>query len=122
MTLVRHLSSLGACAEARRWAKGRKAAEAWAACEQPEWMIWWAARTPANSQMAIVRAASACARTALEYAPLGEDRPRLAIEAAEAWADNPCEETRRAAAAYAKLRAIIRLHLVLPWEDSDAVD
>lgn len=33
----------------------------------------------------VVRAACACARTALQHVPDGEDRPRIAIETAEAW-------------------------------------
>jgi hypothetical protein len=44
-----------------------------------------------------------CARTALKYVPIGENRPLAAIEAAERWAENPTEENRVGAnaAAYA---------------------
>jgi len=35
----------------------------------------------------VVRAACDCARTALRYVPKGEDRPRIAIETAEAWCE-----------------------------------
>jgi hypothetical protein len=50
----------------------------------------------------VVRLACQCARTALQYVPNGEDRPRLAIEAAERWADNPTESNRLAAWAAAR--------------------
>ncbi len=36
-----------------------------------------------------VRVAIACARAVLHLVPAGEDRPRRAIEAAEAWCDDP---------------------------------
>jgi len=39
-----------------------------------------------------VKAACACARTALRFVPEGEERPRLAIVAAEAWAENPTSD------------------------------
>ncbi|MFH2202640.1 MAG: hypothetical protein ABIJ96_05970, partial [Elusimicrobiota bacterium] len=42
-------------------------------------------------------AVAACVRTTLRYVPAGEDRPRLAIEAAEQWAADPTEENRAAA-------------------------
>jgi hypothetical protein len=47
---------------------------------------------------ALVLATGACARTALEYVPAGEDRPRLAIETAERWArgEATLDEVRRA--------------------------
>src|SRR5688572_29248735 len=39
--LTRLLEKLGACAEAREWAaEYRTPAAAWAACENPEWMLW----------------------------------------------------------------------------------
>jgi hypothetical protein len=99
--LQQHLDSLSACAEARQWAGSRTAREAWDQCERADWLLWWAARTPANNQQAIVRAACACARTALQYVPASEDRPRLAIEAAERWVNDPTEENRQAAEAAA---------------------
>ena len=49
-----------------------------------------------------VRFACACARRALPYVPAGEDRPRLAIEAAEKWVTCPCEQCARKAVEAAK--------------------
>jgi len=54
-------------------------------------------RTSADQRIN-VRLAIWLARQILHLVPEGEDRPRLAIEAAEAWLANPCEETVSAAA------------------------
>ena len=78
------------------------AQQIWDNCERADWLLWWAARTEANSHQQIVLAACQCARRALKYVPEGEDRPRLAIEAAEAWITNPTEEAARAAWAAAR--------------------
>jgi hypothetical protein len=83
------LRRLGACVEAIEWALEQPdAASAWAACERPDWLLWLAGRTATTEEhrKAIVLAGCACARTALKYIPEGEDRPRVAIETAEAWA------------------------------------
>ena len=45
----------------------------------------------------VVPVACAVVRTVLHFVPYGEDRPRLAIETAEAWAGDPGEENRKAA-------------------------
>src|ERR1700732_4492904 len=89
MTLSQHLRSVSACSNARSWAKGKVAQEAWEQCDRGDWLLWWAARTPENTKQEIVLVACACARLALKHVPPGEERPRLAIEAAERWAANP---------------------------------
>ena len=107
------LHALGACDDARQAIGERDAATAWAACERGDWMLWLTARLGVDRRM-MVRTAAACAETALRYVPGGEDRPRLAIEAARRWADEPTEKNRQAArqaaygaydAAYAAYRA-----------------
>lgn len=45
--------------------------------------------------------AAQCARNVLHHVPAGEERPRLAIEAAERWAREPTEENRKVAHAAA---------------------
>ena len=96
--LQEHLESLGACPEAREWAGARTATETWEQCERADWLLWWAAKTEANTHQQVVLAACACARRALRFVPEGEDRPRLAIEAAERWAAEPTKDNQRAAA------------------------
>ncbi len=88
----RHLRSIGACEDARAWADGMDAKTAWAAKD-------------GETHVNLVRCACACARTALQYVPKGEDRPRLAIEAAEQWCEDPSSENASYAAAAAATAA-----------------
>mgnify|MGYP001608780356 CR=1 FL=1 len=102
------LRALGACSEGRDWLGDRDLETAWNDCERGDWSLWLVARVNVDRRL-IVRAAARCAKTALQFVPEGEDRPRLAIEAAFAWADDPsevnlqrCREAaRNAATAYA---------------------
>lgn len=97
------LESLGACSEAVEWCKTQKnAASAWTHCKRGDWLLWIVAKTTrvvrgSAEHRQIVRAACAIARTVLKYVPVGEERPRLAIEAAEAWVRNPSAAARAAA-------------------------
>jgi len=92
MNLQEHLTSLAACNAAKRWAARLTAQRTWDECERPDWLLWWAARTPVNTKAQIVKAACDCARLVLHLVPAGEERPRLAIEAAERWAEDPSLE------------------------------
>lgn len=92
------LERLGACEKAVMWVGDRDAATAWAECPRGDWMLWAAARAGVDRRL-LVRAAAACARLVLHMVVPGEERPRKAIEAAEAWAEEPTEDRRRAAAA-----------------------
>ena len=79
------LRRLGACFEATQWAESQPDAEtAWRQCPRGDWLLWAAARLDIDRKL-LVRAACACARTALPRVPAGEERPRIAIEMAEAW-------------------------------------
>lgn len=120
-----HLESLGACDTARVWAGQRTATETWEQCARADWLLWWAANTKANTRQQVVLAACACARRALRFVSEGEDRPRLAIEAAERWAAEPTDENRRAARAaraaeaaeHKEMCGLIRGMLVQPWRE-----
>ena len=96
------LIKMGACEDAVAWVGERDIAAAWAECERADWMLWLAGRVVAREP--VVLAACACARTALQYVPAGEDRPQLAIETAEAWArgEATIAEVRSADAAAAR--------------------
>ena len=84
--LQNHLTTLGACPEAIEWVGAYSSLQdAWDACERADWLLWYAARRGVDRKL-LVRAACACARTALLHIPPGEDRPRIAIEMAERWA------------------------------------
>ena len=91
-----------ACREARSWLNTQTDPHvAWETCERPDWMIWFARRRSVERKV-LVRIACDCARTALRFVPEGEDRPRLAIEAAERWTRGEATiDEVRVAAAYA---------------------
>ena len=85
------LVEMNACAEAVTWARTQKSlAVAWKTCERADWMLWLLGREPTRAdRQKLVLVACECARAVLHLVAPGEDRPRLAIEAAEAWAANP---------------------------------
>ena len=106
------LQTLNACKDARQWAADKTLHEVWTACERGDWLLWLAGRMDGkpgwHTRQQIVLAACACAETALQYVPVGEDRPRKAIETARAWTrgEASLEQARAAAdAAYAAARA-----------------
>src|ERR1017187_81406 len=78
------LAKLGACSEARHAADGKSMREVWDSCDRGDWLLWLAGNIAIDRKL-LVLAACDCARTALQYVPAGEYRPRIAIETAEAW-------------------------------------
>ena len=80
----------------RMGGRGRTCRDLWASAPKGAWLLEYAALAGAPCP-ALVRAAAACVRPTLRFVPEGEDRPRRAVEAAEAWADDPSEENRRRA-------------------------
>jgi len=99
------LTKLGACPEAVKWAGRKTHKKAWGTCQRGDWLLWIAGKLNVDRKL-LVLAACGCARTALKYIPVGEDRPRIAIETAEAWTrgEATIDQVRtaaHAAAAYA---------------------
>jgi len=96
------LESLNACEEAREWAKGKSLAGALRACTRGDWMLWLLGMEVDKlgwlTHPQVVLLACACAERTLKHVPKGEDRPRLAIEAARRWAHDPTDANREAAA------------------------
>ena len=92
------LVEMNACREAIEWVGDRDLVTAWMTCQRADWMLWLAARLLPDDPRVIL-AVCACARTALQYVPAGEERPRLAIEAAERYATNPSADNMNAASA-----------------------
>ena len=58
---------------------------AWETCRRGDWMLYQLGATRQVSRQRLVACACECARLALRYAQAGDDRPRIAIETAEAW-------------------------------------
>jgi len=94
------LTELAACPEAVKWAGRKTHKKAWETCKWGDWLLWIAGRLDVDRKL-LVLAACACARTALRFVPRGEDRPRIAIETAEAWVrgEATIEQVRNAALA-----------------------
>ena len=85
MNTVETIRKFHACDTAIEWSLSiPDPRDAWERCERGDWLLWISAELGVDRRT-IVLAACACARTALQYVPPGEDRPRLAIEMVEAW-------------------------------------
>jgi len=91
----RHICTVGdllpgdACPPAVVWAaQYHDPLTAWKSCERGDWMLWLLARRDV-ARAELVQLACQCARLALPYVQAGEERPLLAIVAAEQWAAEP---------------------------------
>jgi hypothetical protein len=85
MTTAELLATLDACVKPIAWAAAYPdPSDAWDHCHRGDWLLWAAVELGVAHKL-VTLAACDCARTALRHVPPGEDRPRLAIEAAEAW-------------------------------------
>lgn len=95
------LKPYAACDEARHWLRYQRGTlqDAWDRCDRADWMLWLLGKEGMCDRRTLVLTACACARTALVHVPEGEQRPRKAIETAEAWArgDATIEEVLGAA-------------------------
>jgi hypothetical protein len=94
------LTELDACSEAVKWAGRKTHKQAWETCKRGDWLLWIADRFDVDRKL-LVLAACGCARTVLKYVPVGEDRPRIAIETAEAWTRGEAMIDQVRSAAYA---------------------
>ena len=100
--LIRWCRLRWACSDALVWLATldptAPAYRAWQTCPQGDWLLWFAGRVPTVKRTDLVLAACDCAETALRYVPDGEERPRIAIETAQAWCrgEATIEEVRRA--------------------------
>jgi len=88
---ITKLRKLHACGEAVEWAETQPSfAAAWRNCQRGGWMLWLLTHTGCKQgspkHRKIVLSACDCARLALDKVPDGDDRPRIAIETAESWA------------------------------------
>ena len=101
---VKDLKALAPCSDALLWVGRHKrlsSAKMWESCDRSDWMLWLMARVkPLTKEQAVTLAC----RFAMEVLPIFEakypndKRPRLAIEAAQAWLQNPSSAAAYAAA------------------------
>jgi len=78
------LKQLNACPDALDWYEDRASQTAWHECERGDWLLWVAAQINIDRTL-LISAACDCAETGLKYVPVGDDRPRLAMETARRW-------------------------------------
>ena len=102
--LQSRLEKFEACHAATAWVGEKDLVTAWAGCPRGDWLLWFAAKAGVDRKL-LVRAACACARTALKFVPDGELRPLQAIEAAESWCRGEATIEEVQAAAYAAYAA-----------------
>ena len=100
--VLRVLSEYEAYEGLQEWAEnhGGLLQDLWRDCERGDWMLWLAAKAGVDRRT-VVKAACACARTALVHVPAGEERPRRALELAEAWTRGQAKRAAVRAAARA---------------------
>ena len=101
---IKRLTKLKACSGAMKWVEQTEGTpgQLWEKCETPDHLLWLAGETLRGKDIdAIALASCDCARTALQYVPAGEERPRLAIEAAEAFIRGDITVEQLSAAMYA---------------------
>ena len=94
------LERLRACSESAAWAATQPDLQtAWTNCKRSDWMLWLLARTTLDQDDHRLRL-MACdfAEAVLHLVPAGEDRPRLAIEAARRFARGEATREEMAAA------------------------
>jgi len=86
---VKELKEMDACGDAIEFVVKNKydLKQAWNNCERADWMLWLACKKEMFTIKDRTHAICDCAETALKYVPKGEERPRLAIEAARRYAD-----------------------------------
>ena len=97
-----NINHLHPCAEAAEWLETQPdVATAWNCCQRGDWMMWLLTNLPTPKDVSVTLAIR-FARSVLHLVPAGEERPRLAIEAAERWLAEPTEDNRAAARAAAR--------------------
>jgi hypothetical protein len=98
MNLQQHLTSIGACSDAIRWAGSRTPQAAWNETDRPDWLIWWRLRVHKTDRAAVLRVIVPLLREHTLPLCRQQDRAVSALDAAEKWAIDPSLKNRLAAA------------------------
>jgi hypothetical protein len=97
-TILSRIERYAPCGAACKWLDNQSdITKAWNTCPLGDWLLWIAGKLDVDRTL-LVKSAAGCARMVLHLVPEGEDRPRLAIEAAEAWANEPNKTNKKKAA------------------------
>ena len=98
---IDQLTTMNACSSAAQWARTQpNPYAAWRTCPRGDWLLWWLTRAGLDRKT-LVLAACDCARLVLHLDTDEQERPRKAIEAAEAWTRGAATIEDVRAAAYA---------------------
>ena len=81
---IAQLIKLHPCPQSIAWIGLRTLREAWEECDRADWMAWLIGKLLPRE--VAIPAFCACARILLHRVPVGEDRPRVALDLAEAFA------------------------------------
>jgi hypothetical protein len=106
-----------ACEDGYKWAvpvlkKGMPLSRFVKKFSRADWLVWTLDKAGLLTHQQNVLLACMYARSVLHLFPDGEERPRLAIEAAEAWAKNPSDTAWAAASAASAASAAAHKSLV----------
>ena len=115
------LERLGACSPSLEWLGSRSPEVAWNECPRGDWLLWVASKAGLERKV-VCFAACQVARSVLHLVPSGEERPRIAIETAEAWCRGEATigEVRSAAHAAAPAAAHVAYAAAAAYADSAA--
>ena len=96
------LSNMRPCSPGFDWARKQPSLKvAWDKCKEPSWLFWYLARkAPLEKGVSVSLAILFARRSLAVYEKMfpKDNRPRAAIEAAEAYAKVPIEKNKNAAA------------------------
>jgi hypothetical protein len=76
---MQRLIELGACKEAREWAKDKTAQECWEQCHRGDWLLWWAKKEGVGLRE-LTLAKGRCAETVIHL--MKDQRSKKAVQAA----------------------------------------
>jgi len=103
---MQRLIELGACKEAREWAKDKTAQECWGQCHRGDWLLWWAKKEGVGLRE-LTLAKGRCAETVIHL--MKDQRSKKAVQAAIDYGNGLITDdqlrTAYAAAAYATTAA-----------------
>ena len=96
------LIELNACYEARTWADGKTAKEAWEQCERGDWLLWWAQKEGQEIR-SLTLAKARCAKLVIHL--MKDKRSIDAVNVAERFGLGEANEQELNTAAYAAYAA-----------------
>ena len=119
-TIKALLKDLNACADAKKWAKGKSWQEIYTTCPRGDWLLWLFKHTNPDDRQRLALAKGHCANTVRHL--MTDPRSIAAVDAAIAFGEGRIsgDELRDAAAAAAEAAAAARAAWAAAWEAAAA--